>query len=124
MRLVHRPADGSGERTLASRVDIADTLLRRARGLMFRTGVPDEYALAFRFDRPARRPLHMLFVPFPIDAVWVVGDEVTRVATLSPWYGLATGTADLIVELPAGAADRVSPGDALELVDGVDAVDG
>jgi hypothetical protein len=117
VRLVHRPADGSGERSLASRVELADTVVSRARGLMFRRTMPDDSALAFRFNRPARRSLHMMFVPFDIDAVWVVGDEVTRVARLSAWVGIAAGTADLVVELPAGTADRVEPGDTLELVE-------
>jgi hypothetical protein len=116
VRLVHRPADGSGERTLAGGVELADSIVSRARGLMFRRELPDDSALAFRFERPARRSLHMVFVPFAIDAVWVVGDEVTHVARLSAWIGLGTGTADLVVELPAGAADGVERGDALELV--------
>jgi hypothetical protein len=126
VRVVHRSADAGGrealhgaasEHVLASTVDVADSLLARARGLMFRTGVPDDYAMAFRFDRPATRSLHTVFVPFDIDAVWVVETEVTNVARLPAWRGLAAGTADLIVELPAGAADGVEPGDVVELVE-------
>jgi hypothetical protein len=125
-RLVHRPAgaaderalDGAvGERVLAREVEVADSPLARARGLMFRRGVPDDYALAFPFDRPGVRGLHMAFVPFPIDAVWTVDGEVTRVSRLRPWIGVGRGTADAVFELPAGAADDVRPGDTVELVE-------
>lgn len=120
MRLVHIEAAGEDElrsRTLVSDVDVVDGLLGRARGLMFRRSIPDDYALVFRFDRPADRDLHMAFVPFPIDALWLVDDEVVRKKRLRPWFGLGRATADTVVELPAGAADDVSPGDLVELVE-------
>ncbi|MBZ6495893.1 DUF192 domain-containing protein [Natrinema longum] len=124
MRLVHEPAtDGdSGARrsheTLASTVDIADSIVSQTRGLMFRRSLPDEYALAFRFESTRTRDLHTLFVFVPIDAVWVVDGVVQRVETLRPWRGFAREKADLIVELPAGTAADVEPGDRLRLEDG------
>jgi hypothetical protein len=56
-------------------------------------------------------------VPFPIDALWLVDGEVTRRKRLSAWTGLGWGTADTIVELPAGAARGVEPGDAVRLAE-------
>ena len=114
MRLVHR--NGEGERTLAENVETADSIFAQARGLMFRRSIPDDYALAFRFDGADRRSLHMLFVPFAIDALWVVEGEVVRKKCLRPWIGIGWGTADTIVELPAGAADDIEAGDRVELV--------
>ena len=113
MRLVHRrgPPDDRTERLLASDVDVAQSRLAQARGLMFRRSIPEEYALVFPFDGVEARTLHMLFVPFAIDAVWLVDDEVTATARLSPFVGLARGDADTVVELPAGAADAVAVGD-------------
>lgn len=111
-RVFHRPANGA-ERVLARKVEIADGLLSRARGLMFRRSVPDDYALVFRFDSKRKRGLHMLFVPFPIDAVWVADGVVEKVERLRPWLGHGSGVADTVVELPAGAADNVTPGDRL-----------
>lgn len=110
-----RHVSNGDARVLASDVDVADGLLSQARGLMFRRSVPDDYALAFPFGSPGRRSLHMLFVPFPIDTVWVVDDEVTQTKRLSAWTGLGWGTADTIYELPAGAADGVEPGDRVVL---------
>lgn len=116
VRLVHEPESGE-ETALASEVETADSFVSQARGLMFRRSIPDDYALAFRFSRARRRDVHMLFVLVPIDVVWAVEDEVRRVERLRPWRGFARGTADLIVELPAGAADGVAPGDRLRLVE-------
>ncbi|MFB6256947.1 MAG: DUF192 domain-containing protein [Haloplanus sp.] len=113
MRLHHRGAEG--DRVLASTVDVADSTLSRARGLMFRRSVPDDYALAFPFGDADDRWLHMLFVPFDIDAVWTVDGQVRRVERLAAWTGIAHAEADAIFELPAGAADGVSTGDRVEL---------
>lgn len=109
MRLIH---DATGS-VLASDVETADSFLGQARGLMFRRSIPDGYALLFRFDEAERRSLHMLFVPFPIDALWLRDGAVTERARLSAWTGLGRGVADSIVELPAGAAADVTVGDAV-----------
>ena len=100
---------------LASDVDVASGTLQQAWGLMFRRSIPDDYALVFSFDTPDVRSIHMLFVLFPLDVLWLVDDEVTRKSRLRPWIGLGRGTADAIVELPAGAAEGVSEGDVVEL---------
>jgi len=102
---------------LATDLEFAETLWSRTRGLMFRRSIPDDYGLVFRFDAAKKRDLHMLCVPFPIDAVWIVDGDVTAVKRLRPWIGLGRATADTIVELPAGAADGVEPGDTVDVVD-------
>ncbi|ADJ15946.1 DUF192 domain-containing protein [Halalkalicoccus jeotgali] len=111
MRLVHRDL----EIVVAEHVELADSFLARARGLMFRRSIPDDYALVFEFGKPVTRSLHMLCVPFPIDAVWLVDGEVTHTARLDAWTGLGRGWADTILELPAGAAEGIREGDRLEL---------
>ncbi len=90
---------------------MARSRLGQARGLMFRRSIPDDYALVFPFEEVGTRWLHMLFVPFAIDAIWIVDGEVTRVKRLAPFVGLGRGEADTVVELPAGAADGVAVGD-------------
>ncbi|ELY64507.1 DUF192 domain-containing protein [Natrinema versiforme] len=130
MRLVHDPVsdDDLGDdpsddtdrdaRVLATRVDLADSIVSQTLGLMFRRSIPDDYALAFEFGSAKTRDLHMLFVFFPIDAVWITDGVVRRVETLRPWRSFARAEADLIVELPAGTAANVEPGDRLRLEDG------
>ena len=113
MRVVHE-REGETE-ALATTVETAGTFLSRARGLMFRRSIPSDYGLVFEFDAPARRDVHMVFVPFPIDVLWLVDDAVEHVETLSAWTGLAAADADRLVELPAGAASDVRPGDAVRV---------
>ena len=112
--------DTDNRKVLATSVDIADSALSQARGLMFRSSIADEYALVMEvgsggllFSGPSRQVVHMLFVRFPIDVIWLVDDEVTRVERIHPWRSIALAKADRILELPAGAADGVSAGDTV-----------
>ena len=119
-RIVHESERRSDERVVATTVEVATSALARARGLMFRRSVPDGYALVMEmgdglFGRPGRQAVHMLFVPFSLDVVWLVDGEVRRVARLRPFVGLAAARADRIVELPAGGADGVESGDSLRV---------
>lgn len=115
---MHLRHDGDGgARTLAGDVDVAESLLAQARGLMFRRSIPDDYALVFDFGGVDVRDVHMVFVPFDIDAVWVADEEVQRVDRLSAWTGRGEARCDTLVELPAGAAEDVSVGDRIWLAD-------
>ena len=116
MRVVHRLPDGA-ERTLATDVEVADSFLEKARGLMFRRSISEGYALVFPFGEPVTRGLHMACVPFDIDAVWLVDGRVQRVKRLRAWWGFGRAWGDTVLELPAGAAKDVNPGDRVELVD-------
>ena len=111
MPVIHEPA-GEG-RTLATEVDRAESVVAQSRGLMFRRSIPDDYALVFPFDGVGRRFIHMLFVPFPIDVVWLADREVRRVSTMQPWRSVGYAKADTVLELPAGAADGVGVGDTV-----------
>jgi len=128
-RVVLERDDTIGEDTdnrelLASDVDVADSALSQARGVMFRSSIPEEYALVMEvgsggllFSGPSRQVVHMLFVRFPIDVIWLVDDEVTRVERMHPWRSIALAKADRILELPAGAADGVRAGDTVVVED-------
>jgi len=125
-RVIHEgdeTLDGeSTRRVLASTVDIADTTLSQAKGLMFQSTLPEEYALVlevggdslFPIPRgPPRHFVHMLFVRTALDVIWVVEDEVTKKARMHPWRSMGMGKADRIIELPAGAANGVKTGDSV-----------
>lgn len=137
MRVVHRQDEvlGSDEtptdRVLATNVELADSTLSQAKGLMFRSSVPDDFALVMEVGGgglfsltagPPRQSVHMLFMRFPIDVLWLDGDRVVKNARLSPWTGIGVARADRIIELPAGAADGVTVGDTVR-VDGIDESD-
>ena len=115
MQLVHRPQSGDS-RVIASDLEFADSFLSQARGLMFRRSLADDSALVFRFDGAAKRDVHMLFVPFAIDAIWLVDNEVQATKRLKPWLGIGRESADTLIEVPAGAADDVAVGDTVEIV--------
>ena len=103
---------------LASTVEVADSPLARARGLMFRRSIPDDFAMVFTFDRVRQRSVHMCFVPFPLTVIWAVDGQVARADRLSAWVGVARAKADLLVELPADRLESVEIDDAIRIVDG------
>jgi len=109
-------AERASTTTLATDIKFADSFFAQARGLMFRRSFLSGSALVFRFKNTKKRELHMLFVPFSIDAIWLVDTEVTATKRLRPWVGFGRAAADTIIELPAGAADDVAVGDTVELV--------
>jgi uncharacterized membrane protein (UPF0127 family) len=126
LRVVHEGDDTLGEENasnrtvLATSVDVADSLFSTARGLMFRSTLPEEYALVMEVggntllpfsSGPPRQFVHMLFVRVPLDVIWLDGDEVVRVSRMQPWRSIGMARADRIIELPAGNAEGVSVGD-------------
>lgn len=110
MRVVHE----SG-RILASEVETAETFLAQATGLMFRHSVPDEYALALRFEKQRQRDVHMVFVFSPLDVCWLCDGIVQETRTLRPWIGNGSAVADTIIEFPAGTLDGITAGDRIEM---------
>jgi len=112
-RIVH-VRDGD-TRVLATDVAVADSFLAKARGLMFRRSFPDGSALVFPFGSAAPRTLHMVGVFFDIDAVWLREGRVEQVSRLSAWTGLGRAAADVVIELPAGAADGVREDDVVRI---------
>jgi uncharacterized membrane protein (UPF0127 family) len=98
---------------LATDVRSASNPWTRFRGLMLRGSLQEGEALDIRGESS----IHMMFMRFPIDAVFYDRDgRVTRVRRgLRPWTGIAFGGKGSkgVVELAAGAAKDVEPGDQL-----------
>jgi uncharacterized membrane protein (UPF0127 family) len=95
---------------LAAELEIAGSFWARFRGLMGRPGLPDGRGLYLPGNG-----IHMLFMRFPIDAVFVGRpdrDGTRRVvavrAGLRPWRGLVPYVrgAAAVLELPAGTVER------------------
>lgn len=87
-------------------VEVADTFLRRFRGLMLRTPLPPAHALLL----VPCSSVHMCWMRFAIDVVYLDKDwRILKIAScLRPWLGLSScrgawGT----LELTAGEADRL-----------------
>lgn len=108
VRLVHEPTG----RVLGDRIQVADTFWTRFRGLMLRRPLQPGEGLLIE---PCSS-IHMLFMRFPIDAVFLDADGavIEIAARVKPWLGIATAKgARAVVELPAGAAAALQPGDLL-----------
>lgn len=108
---------------LAGKVTLAHSFWGRFRGLMGRAPLAADEALYLPVNS-----IHMLFMRFPIDALFLDAADaagVQRVVAarpgLRPWTGLVMPVrhAAGVVELPAGAIERVGlmVGDAVRLVE-------
>jgi uncharacterized membrane protein (UPF0127 family) len=96
-------------RTIAKRVEIADSFFRRFRGLMLRRSLEVDKALLFKFKNLGRHSVHMFFMRFPIDLVYL--DSSSRVVeikkSLKPWrVHVSKVDSKFLLELPGGAVDR------------------
>jgi hypothetical protein len=104
---VIRKSDGT---MIADKVEIADNILKQMRGLMFRRPVPEGFAMVFDLKREQYIDIHMLFVRFPLDLVFL--DKNKKVIDLrkglKPWTGQAFSKqfAMYAIEFPAGTIDR------------------
>lgn len=98
----------SGE-YVATSTEFACSVFRQALGLMFRQHIPEDYALVFVMDRNKKVSLHMLFVPFAIDAIFLDEDKkIVKISELRPWTGLcSSGTkVKYIIETAKGTAKK------------------
>jgi uncharacterized protein len=107
---LRRVSDG---RVICERCVPAETFWTRFRGLMGRASLPPDEGMVFR----GTGEIHMFFMRFAIDAVFCDGElRVVKVAReLKPWRLAAARGASVVIELAAGAADGIEPGDVLAL---------
>ena len=110
--LTLRKEDGT---VVCGRCLVADSALLRMKGLLGRAGLADDEGI---YLAPAGS-IHMFFMRFAIDAVFVDRDlRVAKVVeNLRPWRVAAARGARGVFELAAGAAARtgVREGDRLTL---------
>ncbi|MCQ6962543.1 DUF192 domain-containing protein [Methanolobus chelungpuianus] len=98
----------SGE-YVATSTEFACSVFKQALGLMFRKNIPEDHALIFVMDRSRKVSLHMLFVIFPIDAIFLDEDKrIVKISGLRPWTGLcSSGTkVKYIIETAKGTAKK------------------
>ena len=100
---------------LAKQHTLCTSAISKAIGLMFAL---KPKALVFAFSKPARISLHMLFVFFPIDVIYL--DSKMRVVEIKESFKPFTfytpkRKASFVIELPAGSAKGSKLGDIIEL---------
>jgi hypothetical protein len=102
--------DRTTGKIVAREVEIADTFWSRFRGLMFRRRFPPGAAILFKFKKPGRYAIHMFFVGFPIDLLYLNRRfEIVEIReALKPWrFYRPRRFATNLVELPAGSVRKL-----------------
>ena len=98
---------------MCARCEIARSFVGRMRGLLGRRSLAPDEGMFF----PRTGSIHMFFMLFPIDVVFFDRDLVVLkvVPGLRPWRIAGARGAKAVVELAAGAAAGIEPGDRLVL---------
>lgn len=104
---------------IATNLEHASTVIKQMIGLMFRRSIPQDYAMIFDMRWEQYISIHMLFVPFPIDLVYLDSNrQVVDFKHMRAWTGIATSRrpARFAIEMPAGTVERsgLNVGDMLE----------
>lgn len=100
------------EITLAKNARIADSALKRFKGLMLEKREKFDYALVFEMPTENRygASIHMMFMRFPIDVLFLNSEKriVDLVQGLRPWVLNYTPKkpAKFIIEIPAGSGEK------------------
>ena len=105
----------SKEFVVIKKAKLCRNMLCKALGFMFRVRKPD-YALIFVFSKEARRELHMLFVFFSIDVLFL--DKNKRVVDIKknfkPFsYYIPKAKAKYVIEVPSGMLRNTMIGDEI-----------
>ncbi|MCZ7405341.1 MAG: DUF192 domain-containing protein, partial [Candidatus Methanoperedens sp.] len=83
-----------------------------------RKNIPSDYSMIFILKKPSSVSIHMLFVFFPIDVIFL--DEEKRIkglSTLKPWLGFKTmKNVRYVIEMKAGTIEKfnISAGGQME----------
>lgn len=109
----------SNGKEVATDVDFACNILKHIKGLMFSKRIPDNYALVFVMKKAQRISLHMLFVTYPIDAIFLDDKKkVIKTSSLKAWIGTCSceGKVKYIIETSHGKSEKIGikPGDTFE----------
>ncbi len=93
------------KKVLAEHASECRSLFAKATGLMFAS---KPKALLFSFSKPRKVSLHMFFVHFPIDVIYIEKGQVVEIKEhLKPWQMYTPKTkASLVLELPMGLIQK------------------
>ena len=93
---------------IAGNIEFARTIFRQSLGLMFRKNIPSGYSMIFVLEKPSAVNVHMLFVFFPIDVIFLdENKKITGLSRLRPWVGYkAMKNIKYLLEMKAGAIEK------------------
>ena len=95
------------------------TLFEKATGLMFKKNLSEDTCYAFYFDKKQQISIHMMFVYFSIDVLFLdENNKVVEITRLNPWkFYKSKQKSKLFLEFKAGVLrkKKVKVGDFLEI---------
>ena len=93
---------------MAKNIEFAGTAISRMLGLMFRRHIPDDYAMIFSLKKKTDVSVHMLFVFFPIDVIFLNEEKkISGFSRLAPWTGYKTmKNVKYVIEMKAGTIGK------------------
>ena len=96
----------NGKRII-SNLERADNTFKRTLGLMLRTHIKDDYGLLFSFVEQTTCDIHMLFVPFDIDIIFLdYNCKVIDLRTLKAWTGRYKVNCCSFIECKKGTIEK------------------
>lgn len=93
---------------IANNIEFARTMVKQAIGLMFRGNISPDYSMIFILKKPSGVNVHMLFVFFPIDVIFLNNEKkVMGFSGLKPWVGYkAMKDIKYVLEMKAGTIEK------------------
>jgi len=92
---------------IATNIEFARTTFRHVLGLMFKKSIPYDHSMIFILKKPSTVSIHMLFVFFPIDVIFLNKEKkIMGLSRLRPWIGYkAMEDIKYIIEMKAGTIE-------------------
>lgn len=95
--------------------EVADTLPKQIKGLMFRKSLPEKSGMLFLFNSDDYYGIWMMNMSFPIDIIWInSGHKIVDIVKYAPPCGIICSTyhpkekARFVLEVNAGFTDKYS----------------
>lgn len=95
---------------IAENVEVAYSILKKIRGLMFKKEFKGNVAFIMVFNKQGKYSIHTFFMRFPIDILFINNNVVVDlVENLKPWrYYSPAKDCKIIVELPEGTIKKTN----------------
>jgi uncharacterized membrane protein (UPF0127 family) len=93
---------------IATNIEFARSTFRHASGLMFRKSIEYDHSMIFILKKPSHVSIHMLFVFFPIDVLFLNEEKkIMGLSRLRPWIGYkAMEDIKYIIEMKAKTIEK------------------
>lgn len=93
---------------ITNNVEFAKTTISQMIGLMFRKSIKQDFAMIFVLKKPSYISIHMLFMFFTIDVIFLdENKKVSGCTRLAPWIGYKSmKNIKYVIEMKAGTIEK------------------